>query len=197
MHCNLDASAIIRRAAPAARPKPVLVRKMSYFPTNTTVSPTRFADQVLFLGESAESLAQPCGAPNLEASGAIVFFERSPGLEHRSNTNSAADPRPDAAAAETTPTTPPLGGLRPRPLSPRRGYAPGAKAPSQPASPNWRANTRQVILASLVPMTCELDNRHRHSRRCNWRSGESLAFSAENPRNHWWAASTSQGGELR
>ena len=96
LHCNLVASAIIRRAAPAARPKPVIVRKMSYFLTNPTVSPSRFADQVLFLGESAESLVQPCGAPNLKASGAIVFFERSPGLEHRSNTNSAGDPSTDS-----------------------------------------------------------------------------------------------------
>lgn len=172
-HCNLDASVIIRRAAPAARPKPVFVRKVSYFQINPTVSPSRFADQVLFLGESAESLVQPCGALQLKASGAIVFFEGSPGLEHRSNTNSAADPRPNAAAAETTPKTPPLGGLRPRPLpSPRRGYAPGAKAPSHPASPN----------------------RHRHSRRCNWRSGESLAFSAEKPRDRRWAASTQKRG---
>jgi len=43
-------------------------------------------------------------------------------------------------------------------------------------------------------MIFELDNPHRHLNRRNWLSEESLAFSAENPRNRRWAASAPKRG---
>ncbi len=102
----------------------------------------------------------------------------------------------NAAVAETQAKTAASWGLRPRRLaSPLRGYAPGANAPSHPASPKRRrAHARQVILESLVPMIFELENRQRRRNRSNWLSEESLAFSAENPRNRRWAASAPKRG---
>ncbi len=89
-------------------------------------------------------------------------------------------------------------GLRPRRLaSPLRGYAPGANAPSHPASPNRRrATPDKLFLSPLVPMVFELENRRGRPHRRKGLSEESLAFSAENPRNRRWAASTPNGGAL-
>lgn len=46
-------------------------------------------------------------------------------------------------------------------------------------------------------MILALENRCACRQRRKGLSEESLAFSAKNPRNRWWAASTLQGGELR
>lgn len=46
-------------------------------------------------------------------------------------------------------------------------------------------------------MILALENRRVLHQRRKRLSEESLAFSAENPRNRLWAASTLQGGELR
>jgi len=69
---------------------------MSYFLTNATLTRCGFVYQVLFWGESAESLVQPCGAWIGKASGAIVFFRSSPILEHGANAIPRATPSADS-----------------------------------------------------------------------------------------------------
>ena len=81
-------------------------------------------------------------------------------------------------------------GLRPRQLAtPLRGFAPGAIAPSHPASPNRRrAIARQITLRVSVPTIFELKTQLRHDNRSKGLSEESLAFSAADPRNRRWVA---------
>ena len=89
-------------------------------------------------------------------------------------------------------------GLRPRRLAPPlRGSAPGANAPSHPASPKRgrampdkfslkRTRTRlRLISRTAATATTE-----------QGLSEESLAFSARDPRNREWAASTPKRGAL-
>lgn len=105
----------------------------------------------------------------------------------------------NAAEAETSGKTPPLGGFAPAGSLRRYAATPRALArPPHPASPNRRrAPPDKLCLGSRVPMILDLENCRVRRQRRKGLSGESLAFSAENPRNRRWVASTSQGGELR
>lgn len=135
------------------------------------------------------------GNRNRAASVPVVFqrlgristaFNRLTSLSNRVYFNAARAETPCPSAASW--------GLRPRRLAPPlRGCAPGANAPSHPASPKRRRATPDRLLVVPKPK--------RGSRPTNvvtaadaeeGLSEESLAFSAGDHRNPEWAASTAK-----
>ena len=105
----------------------------------------------------------------------------------------------NAAAAETTGKAPPLGGFAP--AGSLRRYAATPRALTRPPTrhPPIGVGLRPTTFSpeSRVPTILALEKRRRRRQRREGLSEESLAFSAENPRNRWWAASTPEGRELR
>lgn len=89
-------------------------------------------------------------------------------------------------------------GLRPRRLAPPlRGSAPGANAPSHPASPNWRrAPPDNFSLRTTPAQMRPIPSDKAAATAGKGLSEESLAFSARDPGNRKWAASPPKWGAL-
>lgn len=89
-------------------------------------------------------------------------------------------------------------GLRPRRLAPPlRGSAPGANAPSHPASPNrHRASPDNFSLEETPTQKRPIPSDETAATVAKGLSEESLAFSARDPGNRKWAASAPKRGGL-